>query len=114
EALKAARDLVAREPDSAAAEPRQTGLRRATVATHVFSKGDDRICRWVRGEATHATRIAVGVRPRVDRDLAVAEVQRLARRDADEREATHALAPFGGLEEERAAERAQLRERRDR
>src|SRR5437867_3227449 len=114
QSLEAACDLVADEPDGAAAEPWQTGLRGATVATHVLSKRDDRICRWVRGQPPRAARIAVGVRPRIDRDLAVAEVQRLARRDADEREATHALAAFGGLEEERAAERAQLRERRDR
>src|SRR5206468_9818500 len=45
QSLAAACDLVADEPDGAAAEPWQTGLRGATVATHVLSKRDDRIDR---------------------------------------------------------------------
>ena len=103
-ALESARRLVRDEPDGAAREPREIGAARAPIAGELRAEKGKRI---VVGEAPFAAVLDDRRDPAPKRNGG-------ARHHADERVASHALSAFDALEEEGAAQRAQLRERRHR
>ena len=112
--LEAARGLVPDEPNGTAVEPRQPRSRSAPVSGELVAHRPERIGRRLLADPPPAPRSAIRIGPLLDDDRAVAEGQRRPWRQADEGVAAHPLAALDRLEEERAAERAQLRERRDR
>ena len=104
QSLEAPGGLVRDVPDRPPGETRKVAAAVAPVCPELVAQEIERI------RVVHRPRAGV----LEDRRGAVAEHQRRARHHADERIPTHPLATFDALEKEGAAQRPELRERRDR